>query len=101
VHVDDSIVTYVRRLAEATREHPHVRVGASPRGALALVRVAKVWAAADGRSHVVPQDVADLCLPVLNHRLILRPEATFSDVEVDGLVREVVDSVAAPSGRSS
>ena len=48
-----------------------MRVGLSPRGGLALVRVAKVWAAADGRGHVVPQDVATLCLPVLSHRLIL------------------------------
>ena len=100
VHVDDAIVTYVRRLAEASREHADVRVGLSPRGALALVRVAKVWAAADGRGHVVPQDVATLCQPVLNHRLILRPEAAFSDVQVDAVIDDVVASVAAPTGRS-
>jgi MoxR-like ATPase len=100
VHVDDAIVAYVRRLAEASREHPDVRVGLSPRGALALVRVAKVWAAADGRGHVVPQDVATLCLPVLNHRLILRPEAAFSDVVIESVIDDVVSGVSAPSGRS-
>jgi MoxR-like ATPase len=99
VFVDDAIVTYVRRLAEATREHPEVRVGLSPRGALALVRVAKVWAAADGRGHVVPQDVATLSLPVLNHRLILRPEAVFGDVAIESVIDDVVSSVAAPTGR--
>ncbi|MBL0748187.1 MoxR family ATPase [Nocardioides sp. G10] len=100
IHVDDAIITYVRRLAEASREHPDVRVGLSPRGALALVRVAKVWAAADGRGHVVPQDVASLCEPVLNHRLILRPEAAFSDVQVESVIADVVASVSAPTGRS-
>ena len=100
VHVDDAIISYVRRLAEASREHADVRVGLSPRGALALVRVAKVWAAADGRGHVVPQDVATLCEPVLNHRLILRPEAAFSDVHVGSVIEDVVASVPAPTGRS-
>ena len=99
VFVDDAIVTYVRRLAEASREHPDVRVGLSPRGALALVRVAKVWAAADGRGHVVPQDVATLSLPVLNHRLILRPDAVFGDVAIESVIEDVVASVAAPTGR--
>jgi MoxR-like ATPase len=100
VHVDDAIISYVRRLAEASRDHAHVRVGVSPRGALALVRAAKVWAAADGRAHVVPQDVATLCEPVLNHRLILRPEAAFSDVQVATVIEDVVGSVPAPTGRS-
>jgi MoxR-like ATPase len=100
IHVDDAIITYVRRLAEATREHPDVRVGLSPRGALALVRVAKVWAATDGREHVVPHDVASLCEPVLNHRIILRPEAVFSDVQVESVIEDVVASVPAPTGRS-
>src|ERR1700712_337933 len=60
VHVDPSINDYVSRLVDASRELPHVRLGLSPRGCLALVRVAKTWAAADGRTHVVPQDIATL-----------------------------------------
>jgi len=99
VHVDDAIVSYVRRVAEVSREHPSVRVGLSPRGALALVRVAKVWAAADGRAHVVPQDIATLATPVLNHRLLLQPEAVFGDVTVEAVIEDVVSSVAAPTGR--
>ena len=99
VHVADSIVGYVRRLAEASRSHPEVRVGLSLRGALALVRVAKVWAAADGRAHVVPQDIATLASPVLNHRLLLRPEAVFGDVTVESVISEIFSSTPAPTGR--
>ncbi len=57
VYVDRALITYVRQLAEASRELEHVRLGLSARGCLALIRVAKTWAAADGRTHVVPQDV--------------------------------------------
>ncbi len=99
VHVEDSIVRYVRQLAEASRSHPEVRVGLSPRGALALVRASKVWAATERRAHVVPHDIATLAEAVLNHRLILRPEAVFGDVTVGAVIDEVVASVAAPTGR--
>ena len=99
IHVDDALIRYVRLVAEATRDHPDVRVGLSPRGALALIRVAKVWAAAARRTHVVPQDVATLATPVLNHRLLLRPEAVFGDTTVEGVIDDIVASVAAPTGR--
>ena len=99
VHVDDALIRYVRLVAEATREHPDVRVGLSPRGALALIRIAKVWAAAARRTHVVPQDVATLATPVLNHRLLLRPEAVFGDTTVEAVIDDIVASVAAPTGR--
>ena len=65
VYVDRSIVRYVRELAEASRVLPHVKMGLSARGCLAFVRAAKTWAAADGRGHVVPHDIATLAEPVL------------------------------------
>ena len=100
VHVDRAIVAYVRRLAEASREMEHVRLGISARGCLALIRVIKSWAAADGRPHVVPEDVAELAHPVLRHRLILDGEATFRGVEVDQVIDDLLQRVPAPSVRA-
>jgi MoxR-like ATPase len=100
VHVDRSIVTYVRQLAEASRAMDHVRLGLSPRGCLALIRVMKTWAVADGRGHVVPEDVAELAHPVLGHRLILDGEAQFRGVEVDQVIDQLLDRVKVPSLRA-
>jgi MoxR-like ATPase len=100
VHVDRSVITYVRQLAEASREMEHVRLGISPRGCLALIRVIKTWAVADGREHVVPEDVAQLARPVLGHRLILDGEAQFRGVEVDQVVEELLARVPVPRIRA-
>ncbi len=100
VHVDRSIVTYVRQLAEASREAEHVRLGLSPRGCLALVRVAKTWAAAEGRQHVVPEDVAQLAHPVLRHRLILDGEAEFRGLGADQVIDQLLERVAVPTVRA-
>jgi MoxR-like ATPase len=100
VYVDRAVIGYVRRLAEASRELEHVRLGLSPRGCLALIRVAKSWAAADGRTHVVPQDVVTLASPVLCHRLILDAEAAFRGVTVDEVVQQLMAAVPAPADRA-
>jgi MoxR-like ATPase len=100
VYVDRAVVGYVRRLAEVSRELEHVRLGLSARGCLALIRVAKTWAAADGRPHVVPQDVVTLASPVLCHRLILDAEAAFRGVTVDDVVEQLMAAVPAPSDRA-
>ena len=97
VHVDRAVVTYVRQLAEASRDMEHVRLGLSPRGCLALIRVMKTWAVADGREYVVPEDVAQLAHPVLGHRLILDGEAQFRGVAVDQVIDELLDRVRVPS----
>jgi MoxR-like ATPase len=100
VYVDRALITYVRQIAEASREMEHVRLGLSARGCLALIRVAKTWAAADGRAHVVPQDVVTLAEPVLCHRLILDAEAAFRGVSVDDVVRQLLAGVATPLDRA-
>ncbi len=100
VHVDPAVVTYIRRLAEASREMEHVRLGLSPRGCLALMRVIKTWAVADGREYVVPEDVAQLAHPVLGHRLILDGEAQFRGIEVAHVIDELLDRVRVPSLRA-
>jgi MoxR-like ATPase len=99
VYVDPAVVGYVAELAEESRRQPHVKLGLSPRGCLAFVRVAKTWAAADGRDHVVPDDIKDLAEPVLSHRLLLDAEAQFSGVDVQTVVSRLLDAVAPPTDR--
>jgi MoxR-like ATPase len=75
VHVDDTVRDYAVRLVHATRSHPDLALGASPRGSLALFKTAQALAALEGRDYVIPDDVKRLVLPVLVHRLIVRPQS--------------------------
>ncbi len=97
VHVDDRLYAYAVRLAAATREHKQVRVGVSPRGVIALCRVAQSFALMDGRPYVVTEDLKTLVQPVFAHRLLLAPDATTRGVTAADLLRNVVDTVATPS----
>jgi MoxR-like ATPase len=76
-----------------------VRLGLSARGCLAFIRVAKTWAAADGRDHVVPDDIKELAEPVLCHRLLLDAEAQFNGVTVATVIDRLLESVAPPTDR--
>lgn len=101
VHVSPAVEEYAVGLARATREHPEVRLGASPRATLQLVRAAKVWAALDGREFVIPDDVATLVEPVFAHRMIpVRGAATARSRSgadtVSAILRGVVGSVRVP-----
>ena len=100
VHVDRAIIGYVRRLAEATREVPDVRIGLSTRGALAWIRTAKAWALADGRGHVVPEDVATLARPVLVHRLLMASGAAFGGVTPEQVIDDLLAQVPVPRDRA-
>jgi MoxR-like ATPase len=99
VYVDRAVISYVRQLAEASREAEHVRLGISARGCLALIRATKTWAAAAGRTHVVPEDVAELAHPVLSHRLILDGEAQYRGIAVEAVVEDLLDRVPVPALR--
>jgi MoxR-like ATPase len=101
VHVDASINDYVSRLVDATRSASEVRLGASVRGALALVRTAKTLAAANGRHYVVPDDIKTLAEPVLAHRLILDPEAEFDGVTTTSVLAQVLMETPPPSDRQT
>ena len=101
VHVDASINDYVSRLVDATRSATEVRLGASVRGALALVRTAKTLAAANGRHYVVPDDVKTLAEPVLAHRLVLDPEAEFDGVTTSSVIAQLLIETAPPSDRQA
>jgi MoxR-like ATPase len=101
VHTDTAVLEYVSRLSEETRNAPEVRVGVSVRGALALVRCAKVWAAAHGRNYVLPDDIKELAQPVWGHRFVLDPEAEFAGSRPDVILARIMADVAAPQERAS
>jgi MoxR-like ATPase len=96
VHVESSIIDYVARLVDATRQADEVRLGVSVRGALALVRTGRAWAAIHGRDYVTPDDVKALAVPALAHRLVLQPEAEFDDVRPESIVQQLMLTVAPP-----
>ncbi len=97
VHVDDSLLAYALALVTATRDEPDLEFGASPRGSLALVALARAWALLWGRDHVGPDDLRSLAVPVLGHRVVLRDEAWVRGLASADDVRRVIDRVPAPS----
>jgi MoxR-like ATPase len=101
VYVAESLTSYVVALVEATRSSPRLQVGASPRGSLALLKLARARAALEGRDFVVPDDVKAVAVPALAHRLILRPELWVQRVRAEAVVEECLASVAAPSAQDA
>jgi MoxR-like ATPase len=99
VHVAPGLRGYLVDLAEATRRHPSLALGVSPRATLALQGAARARAASLGRNYIVPDDVKALAGPVLEHRLVLTPEATIGGAAGRDVLAEVLDSVPVPAGR--
>ncbi len=93
VHMAEAVKTYVVGIVSASRSHPDVYLGASPRGSLALARAAQAYAALQGRDYVVPDDVKALAGPTLSHRLILQPQARLKDLAATSVVAEILASV--------
>jgi MoxR-like ATPase len=96
VHVASSIGRYIVELVSATRTSPRVQVGSSPRGSLALLKVARAKAALAGRDFVTPEDVKAVAVPALAHRLILRPELWVRRVRTEDVVAELLEQVPTP-----
>ncbi|HTJ34957.1 MAG TPA: MoxR family ATPase, partial [Dactylosporangium sp.] len=97
VMVEDSIGRYIVALTAATRVHPHVLVGASPRGSLALLLLSRASAALSGRDYVVPEDVKAVAVPALSHRISLRPEMWLKRIDPRSVVGEVLAQTPAPA----
>jgi MoxR-like ATPase len=96
VKVEPALLGYVTRLARKSREHPAINLGASPRAALNLLYVAKVYAAIEARDYLIPDDVKQAVLPVMRHRVVLKPEAALEGVTPNQAISEVVKSVDIP-----
>ena len=90
VYVDQAVAEYIVRLVTATREHPDVYLGASPRGSLDLYRAGQAWPRSTGRDYVIPDDIKQLAVAVLAHRLIVKSQASLREVDPDGIVREIL-----------
>lgn len=96
VHIHRSIVHYIGQIVVGTREHADVLAGASPRGSLALLKLAKAQAAFSGRPFVVPDDVRNLVDPVLAHRVILNPEPRIRGVTTSEVLHDIVKRIPVP-----
>ena len=101
VFVDPSIMEYVTQIVMATRVDKDVSLGVSMRGALALARAVKTWAITAGRPYVTPDDVRDLAVPVLAHRVIVDPESDFAGVRAEEIVERVLVEIAPPAYRAA
>jgi len=96
VHAEKSVLNYIVSIAQATREHPSIALGISPRASLALMRAAKAYAYIHGRSYVVPDDIKHLAPYVLSHRIILTPEARYAGEQVEGMLDQILNGVSIP-----
>jgi MoxR-like ATPase len=97
VHIDPSLKKYMVDIVAATRKHPLLALGASPRASLGLMRTGQTRAALRGRDYVLPDDVKALATPVLGHRLILKPEARVREGDMASLVNGILDQVPVPA----
>ncbi|WP_373291210.1 AAA family ATPase [Pilimelia anulata] len=95
-YIADPLYTYAVRVAAATRTHPRVRLGVSPRGVIALTRAASAYALLAGRRYVIPEDLRDLMPAVFTHRLILSPEAELRGITAAAVLAEAIESVPVP-----
>ena len=100
VYVDDLVKEYIVELANASRRHPDVYLGASPRGSLALFHTTRAYAALEGRTYVIPDDVKTLLVATFAHRLIISPSARLKNVEARAIVEQISASVPVPGMRA-
>lgn len=101
VHIADSIYEYITKLAQCTRENSMVQLGVSPRGALAVCRMAKAYAYVHGRDYVVPDDISAVFCDVCAHRLLLSPKARLANQTAEDILTDILDSVPRPVSGSS
>jgi MoxR-like ATPase len=96
VRLEDEVLDYIVDIVRATREHPSIRIGASPRCGAMMARSCRAVAALDGRDYVVPDDVKAIAVPVFSHRLGLAPSAEIEGQQVSAIVRQILEQVSAP-----
>ncbi len=96
ITVEEGILTYITKLSDATRHASDLALGASPRASIAMLLASKAYAALQGRAYVVPDDVKMVALPVMRHRLLLKPEAEIEGLDADGIIHRILASVEVP-----
>jgi MoxR-like ATPase len=99
VYLNDLVKEYIVSLVNATRKHPDVYLGASPRGSIALYKTGQARAAILGRDYVIPDDVKALAMVALAHRLIISPSARIKNIDPRAVIQEILDSTPVPGAR--
>jgi len=96
VYVSDPVIEYIVSIVRATRDDPRTMVGGSPRGSLAIFKLARAWAALEGRDFVIPDDVKEVAIHALNHRLILNPEPRIMGVKPEDVIQDIIAEIPVP-----
>ena len=96
VVVSDAISEYIVSLVQQTRNHPQIKIGASPRASRTLYQGAKAWAAMQGRSFVIPEDIQTIFIPVMNHRITLTSEARLRKQTAESVLETIIDGTNVP-----
>ena len=99
IFIHDRVYQYITALCRKTREHPMIRLGISPRGALALTAMAQAWCYIQGREFVIPQDVRDVFPDIARHRLMLSPKASVQNLDTSSIIKEILQAVPWPDVR--
>jgi len=96
VDVNRDVLIYIVKIIEATRNHPDIKLGSSPRGSLSLMHLAKSYALLNNRDYVTPSDVKTVADPSLNHRIILNASSMVKGIKAQEVIKEIVDKVPVP-----
>ncbi len=96
LHIEEPLLRFIARLTQATRQHHSLYLGASPRASLALMNASKAIAAMEGRDFVTPEDVLEVAIPVLRHRILLTPEKEMEGITEDEVIRQILQSLEIP-----
>ena len=97
IHIDNDLRTYIVKLVQITRNEPRVEVGVSPRGSIALFKLSKAHAAFYGRDYVVPDDIKNVIIPALSHRLILTAEARVQKMKSEDIIVDIINKIPVPA----
>lgn len=96
IYIDDRIYEYIVQLSNATRNHPLIKLGISPRGTLALMQISKGIAVAMGRDYVIPDDITYICNDVFAHRIMLNSKAKLSDITAEQVINDIIKNTSIP-----
>ena len=96
VYVDQKLIRFIAQLVQRTRNNPNILIGASPRASLGLLKGAKAMAVIRGRDFVTPEDILDIAVPVLNHRIVLTPEKEMEGDNSEKLIHQLMKSLEVP-----
>lgn len=96
ININKDLLAYIVKIINATRRHSDVKLGASPRGSLALMRLSKAYALLNNRDYVVPSDIKNIAIPALNHRIILYANSLVKGIKPQEIIKEVLDKIPVP-----